>query len=151
MLSSGIPRVIPKVDDESIEKRGAKRAEKNFLEGVAALDFVAGYAEMQKELRDNHASWRDCNHHDHDEGACDHTDEQALHRYWDEFLSDQETEARERSLAWHDHRDDGEHEAIVFYRRKVMGCSNADVGLVASDENSLDLDDPGVQVDVSAT
>lgn len=111
---------MPEMDDESIERRAAKRARKSYLDGDEAVKFIAGYVEKQKELRDKHASWRDCNHdHDHEE-ACDHTDDQVEHRYWEDFFIVQENDLLGLNVAYGGDSERGQYEAAVFYRRKVM-------------------------------
>lgn len=109
---------MPEMDDESIESRAAKRARKNYLDGDEAVNFIDGYVEMQKELRDKHASWRDCNHDDEDE--CDHTNDQVEHRYWEDFFIAKERELVDLNVAIGGEHDRGQYEAAVFYRRKVM-------------------------------
>lgn len=123
---------MPEMDDESIERRAAKRAKKNYLDGDEAVNFIDGYVEMQKELRDKHATWRDCNHDHGDDmegsfyrtyggpDACDHTDDQVEYRYWADFFIAKESDLLDLNVAYRGDRERGQYEAAVFYRRKVM-------------------------------
>lgn len=108
---------MPEMDDESIARRAAKRAKKNYLDGDDAVNFIDGYVEMQKELRDNHETWRDCNH---DDDECDHTLDQVEYRYWEDFFIAMERELVALVVEIGRDHDRGRYEAAEFYRRKVM-------------------------------